>query len=260
LLATSFVGVEAAGFLNLSFRVVDMFWAIAATAVAQVALPLMARLQSDPARLKRAYQASTRFSCLALYPCFVGLGSVAPDVIEMLFGHRWQPSSPYVTVLGFLVLLQAPRLVLPQLLTAIGKPQDALVGLLAELTFMLIAVWLSSVPTLPWAISIWAGSECVLLVVSCWVLRRAAGYSAFDQFAGVLNPLLAALFMAAVVFAARTRLSDNIDAVLRLAILVPLGAMAYAGSIFLIDRKLVKDFWVFGRTAFDRSSKHLELF
>jgi O-antigen/teichoic acid export membrane protein len=260
LLATSFVGVEAAGFLNLSFRVVDMFWAIAATAVAQVALPLMARLQSDPARLKRAYQTSTRFSCLALYPCFVGLGAVAPDVIEMLFGHRWQPSAPYVTVLGFLVLLQAPRLVLPQLLTAIGKPQDALVGLLAELMFMLSAVWLSAVPTLPWAIGIWAGSESVLLLVSSWVLRRAAGYSAFDQFAGVLNPLLAALLMAAVVVAARLQLSHNLDAVLRLTILVPLGATAYAGAIFLIDRKLVKDFWVFGRTAFDRSSKHLELF
>ncbi len=96
ILATSFLGVEAAGYLNLSFRVVDVLWATAATAVTQVALPLLAGLQFDTARLKRAYQASTQFSCLAIYPCFVGLGAVAPDIVEVLFGHRWQPSSPYL--------------------------------------------------------------------------------------------------------------------------------------------------------------------
>jgi O-antigen/teichoic acid export membrane protein len=259
LLATSFIGVEAAGYLNLSFRVVDMLWAIAATAVAQVALPLLAGLQYNPARLKRAYQASTQFSCLALYPCFVGMGSVAPDIVEVLFGHRWQPSSPYVAVLGFLVLLQAPRLVFTPLLTALGRPRDSLVGLIAELIFMLGAVWLSGVPSLPWAIGIWAASECVLVLVSGWVLRRTTGYSFFEQFGGVLNPLLASLLMAAVVIATRLQLSANIGAVLRLAVLLPLGSMVYAGAIFLLDRQLVKDFLVFARTAFEDTSKKLEL-
>ena len=171
LLASSFLGVEAAGYLNLSFRVVDMFWAIAATAVGQVALPLMAGLQFEPDRLKRAYQASTQFSCLALYPCFVGLGAVAPDVVEVLFGHRWQPSSPYVTVLGFLVLLQVPRLVFTPLLTALGRPRDPLVGLLAELLFMLGVSWTLGMPSLPWAIALWVASECVLVLVSSWVLK-----------------------------------------------------------------------------------------
>ena len=123
LLASWFLGVEAAGYLNLSFRVVDVFWAIAATAVAQVALPLLAGIQFDTVRLKRAYQSSTQLSCLALYPCFVGLAAVAPDIVELLFGARWQPSSPYVAVLGFLVLLQVPRLVFTPLLTALGRPR-----------------------------------------------------------------------------------------------------------------------------------------
>jgi O-antigen/teichoic acid export membrane protein len=259
LLATSFIGVEAAGYLNLSFRVVDMFWVIAATAISQVALPLLAGLQFDPARLKRAYQASTQYSCLALYPCFVGLGSVAPDIVEVLFGHRWQPSSPYIAVLGFLVLLQAPRLVFTPLLTALGKPRDSLVGSLAELIFILGAVWLSGVPSLPWAIGIWAASECTFVLVSGWVLRRVAGYTVFEQFDGVLNPLLASLLMAVVVIATRLQLSANIGAGLRLAVLIPLGTMVYAGAIFLLDRQLVKDFLMFARIAFEGTPKELEL-
>jgi PST family polysaccharide transporter len=256
LLATSFLGVEAAGFLNLSFRVVDMFWNIAATAVSQVALPLLAGLQFDPVRLKRAYQASTKFSCLALYPCFVGLGAVAPDIIELLFGHRWQPSSPCVAVLGFLVLLQAPRLAFTPLLTALGKPQDSLVGLLAELIFMLAAVWLSEVPTLAWGIGIWAASECALFLVSGWVLRRVTGYSVFEQFDGVSKPLLASVLMAAVVTETGMTLSADFGPILRLTVLIPLGAAIFIGTMLLLDRKLVKDFLAFVHTAFERQWKN----
>jgi PST family polysaccharide transporter len=259
LLATSLLGVEAAGYLNLSFRVVDAFWAIAATAVAQVALPMLAGLQFEPARLKRAYQASTQFACLAIYPCFVGLASVAPDVIDLLFGHRWQPSAPYVTVLGFLVLLQAPRMAFTPLLTALGKPRDSLIGLLAELVFMLTAVWLSGVPTLPWAIGIWAGSECVLVLVSAWIMRRATGYSVLEQFDGVLKPLLASLLMAAVVMKAGTAIPADVGTVLRLTVLITVGVATYTGSIVLLDRKLVKNFWEFVQTAFESRGKNPEI-
>jgi PST family polysaccharide transporter len=255
LLSTSFLGVEAAGYLNLSFRVVDMLWGIAATAVGQVSLPMLAGLQFDAARLKRAYQAATRFSCLAIYPCFVGLASVAPDVVDSLFGYRWQSSSPYVAVLGFLVLLQAPRMAFTPLLTAIGRPRDALVGLLAELAFMLAAIFLSRVPTLAWAIGIWAASECVLFVVSGWVLRRATGYSVSDQFDGVLKPLLASLVMAAAVMEAGTRLPAELGPILRLTVLIPLGVAIFTGAIFLLDRKLVKTFLAFVQTAFERRGK-----
>jgi O-antigen/teichoic acid export membrane protein len=258
LLATSFLGVEAAGFLNLSFRVVDMFWTIAATAVAQVALPLLSGLQFEPVRLKRAYQASTQFSCLAIYPCFVGLASVAPDVVALLFGQRWQPSAPYVTVLGFLVLLQAPRMAFTPLLTALGKPRDSLVGQLAELFFMLAAVSLSRVPSLTWAIGVWAASEGVLFLVSGWMLRRVTGYTVLDQFAGVTKPLLASLIMAAVVIKSGMALPAELGAVLRLTVLIPLGVATFTGAILLLDRKLVKSFLEFAQTAFHRQAKNPE--
>jgi O-antigen/teichoic acid export membrane protein len=253
ILASSLLGVELAGYLNLSFRVVDVFWAIAATAVGQVALPLLAGLQFEPDRLKRAYQSATQFSCLALYPCFVGLGAVAPEVVDVLFGHRWQPSSPYVTVLGFLVLLQVPRLVFTPLLTAVGRPRDLLVGLLAELLFMLGIAWSFGMPSLPWAIALWVASECVLMLVSSWVMRRATGYSYLEQFLGVLNPLLASVLMAVVIIETRAHLSASLGPVLRLTVLIPLGASIFFLAIFLLDRRQVKDFLEFACSAFERN-------
>ncbi len=98
----------------------------------------------------------------------------------------------------------------------------------------------------------------MLTVVSSWVMRRATGYSAFEQFRGVQNPLLASLLMAAVVIETRLQLSASIGAVLRLAMLLPLGAMVFTGAIFLLDRQLVKDFLVFAGNAFEGTAKKLE--
>jgi hypothetical protein len=65
--------------------------------------------------------------------------------------------------------------------------------------------------------------------------------------------------MAAVVIETRMQLLANFGAVLRLAVLLPLGAAIFAGAIFLLDRQLVKDFLVFARIAFERTSKNPEL-
>ena len=67
------------------------------------------------------------------------------------------------------------------------------------------------------------------------------------------------MLIAAVVFATRMRLPADTGALLRLAILLPLGATVYTGSIFLLARNVVKDFLVFARTAFQGSSAKFEV-
>jgi len=223
-----------------------------------VALPMLAGLQANPARFKRAYQFSTQFSCLVLYPCFVGLGAVAPDVIELLFGRRWLPSAPYAMVLGFLVLVQAPRLLITPVLTALGRPRDPLLGLAAELVFMLGLTAVLGMRSLPAAIAIWVASECLLALVSTGILRRATGYGLLEQFRGVLKPLIASLLMAASVIEMRLQLPLEWGPVVRLAVLLPVGAIVFSGAAAFLDRRLVADFLEFVRTGFDRKWKRTE--
>jgi hypothetical protein len=42
-------------------------------------------------------------------------------------------------------------------------------------------------------------------------------------------------------------------------VLIPLGAVIYTGAIFLLDRKLVKDFSEFVQSAFERQRKNSEI-
>lgn len=252
ILAGLILGVARAGYLNLAFRIVDVLWGISATGVSQVSLPMLAGLQSDPARLERAYRKSVEMACILLYPCFLGIAATAPEIVRSVFGAQWAAASPCVSALACLVVAQAPRLFVTPVLTAVGRPRDPLFGMIAELIFMLLAIAALGLPTLLWATAIWVASECVQLPVSAWMLRRATGYGIVAQFAGARTPLLAALAMALAITAARGLLPGDLAVQLRLAALIVLGAPVYVAAIFLLDRKLVVTFLGFARSAFHK--------
>lgn len=252
LAAGVFLGVQVAGFLNLSFRTIDVFWAIASTAATQVALPLLASLQHDLPRLKRAFQLAMSLVCLILYSSFLGIGALAPELVSAMFGAKWLPSAPYVTALACLVVLQAPRVLVTPLLTAIGRPKDLLVGKAAELTFVLAAIAVTRIPSLGWAVGIWIARELIALPINVWQLRRASGFGVLEQFRGALAPLLAALCMAGVVILSKSALPAGLGSVARLLILIPLGATSFALLAYLFGPTQVRTLLDFGLSALGR--------
>jgi PST family polysaccharide transporter len=230
------LGSESAGYLNLSFRAVDVLWAIAATSVTQVALPVLSRLQADRVRLKAAYRTASEFACLALYPCFIGLAVVAPEAIELLFGARWLPSAPYVTVLGLLVVSQAARLLVTPTLSALGRPRDALIGVALELTAILALIAALGAHSLELAASIWILRELVAAPVMFTLLRRATGFSLRDELGAILVPLMASGAMALVVLGLRRALPLELTPLARLACLVPAGTLTFLLGMYSFGR------------------------
>ena len=244
-----FLGVEAAGYLNLSFRTIDVFWSIASTAATQVALPMLASLQSDVPRLKRAFQQAMGLVCLILYASFLGIGLLAPEVVELMFGAKWLASAPYVTALSCLVLIQAPRVLIAPLLTALGRPRDLVLGKAVELAFIAVAVAVTRVPTLGWAVAIWVVRELVALPVTVRMLRSATGFSVADQFRGAGVPLLASLIMVAAVLLTRHALPPDFHALSRLLVLALVGAVAFVGTVAILQRELLARLFGFVQAA-----------
>jgi O-antigen/teichoic acid export membrane protein len=236
------LGAELAGFLNIGFRAVDVLWAIAATAISQVGLPVLSRLQTDPVRFRSAYVSALEFTCLVIYPCFCGIALVAPLLVELLFGARWAASVPHVTVLGLLALVQAPRLLMTPALTALGRPREPLAGLAVEL--LVVGVLLAAAGayglTLPWAMAIWVMRELASAPVMIRLVTRATGVGAAAHLRAVAPPLLASACMAVAVIAARQLLPAAMPAGAQLAILVASGALVFLGAAWLFDRMLMK--------------------
>jgi len=231
------LGAQAAGYLNIAFRAVDVLWAIAAAAVGQVALPVLARMQGDPARVKSAYRSAVELTCFVLFPCFWGIALCAPEVIELLFGARWLPSSPTVVALALLTTVQAPRLLITPTLTAVGRPRAPLIGLAIELAVvvgLLLALGRPAL-TLSVAAGIWIARELAAAPVMAQVLARATGIGLADQLARAGAPLAAAGAMALALLGLRQLLPADWGAAARLAVLAPAGALVYLAAAWSVD-------------------------
>lgn len=243
------LGTHAAGLLNLSFRAIDTFWALASTAISQIALPVLVSLRRDDERFARAFQAASAFACAVLYFGFVLIGSTSAELVELLFGRQWIGIAPFVTILSLQVVIQARRLLMSPVMTAIGRPRDLLLCHLAELIFILGAVTLSGVPSLPWAIGIWVVRECLGGSILLWLFRRATGFGLHALLDSSVVPLVGAVAMYGVVWAARLHVVADWGPLARAAVLAPLGAATYLGCVWVLDRRLLADLFGFVRSA-----------
>ncbi|HET6146493.1 MAG TPA: lipopolysaccharide biosynthesis protein [Polyangia bacterium] len=231
------LGAQAAGYLNIAFRAVDVLWAIAATAVGQVALPVLARMQADPARVKSAYRSAVELTCFVLFPCFWGIALCAPEVVELLFGARWLTSSATVVALALLTTVQAPRLLITPTLNAVGRPREPLIGLAIELAISIGCLLALGRPvlSLSMAVAIWIARELSAAPVMALVLARATGIGLRDQLARVGAPLAAAGAMALALLGLRQLLPAEWAPAARLAALAPSGAAVYLAAAWSVD-------------------------
>jgi O-antigen/teichoic acid export membrane protein len=212
---------------------------VMATAVTQVALPILSRIQNDRERLNRAYRSAMELTCVILYPCFVGISVTAPEAVELLFGRQWLASAPYVSAVALLIVVQAPKLLIGPTLSALGRPRDMLFGIGAEMLTILVLFGTLGADSIWAAVVIWSARELVSAPVLAGVLSRASGITLRQQASGAAVPLLASLTMALAVFAARRFLPTDLSAIARLGALVPMGIAVFVGALWLFDRRVV---------------------
>lgn len=243
------LGPHAAGLLNLSFRAVDTFWALAGATVSQLALPVFSNLTHDDKRFKSAVQSACAFSCLTVFLCFVLIAAMATEIVELLFGAQWLGAAPFVTVLALQGLIQTFRLLGAPVLTALGRLRDLVVAPAAELTLVLVGILVFGVPSVAWAIALWFARECLGAAIVVALLRRAAGLGLRAQFSTCAVPLACAVATFGVVWMTRSALPAGWGPALRLAVLGPLGAGVYLGCVAALDRRLLLDLTHFGRSA-----------
>jgi PST family polysaccharide transporter len=90
----------------------------------RVMLPLLARLQSDPARYRKAYNECVSMMMMAAQPGLVFLIVFADDVFLILLGPHWLPAAPIFRWLGVGSLLQIMTGTLGWLFMSQGRGAD----------------------------------------------------------------------------------------------------------------------------------------
>ena len=116
-----------------------------------------------------------------LYPAFAGLGVVAPELIQSLFGGKWAPASPYVFALSAVTFLQIARFPSAPLLSSIGYVRDVCLINIATLACMSTAIVLTRLTPDYVALAVWGGVEFITFAATVLIMHLRLGTTMSQQ-------------------------------------------------------------------------------
>jgi O-antigen/teichoic acid export membrane protein len=205
--------------------------------VLRVAPSILSAVRTDTVEMRRYYLMMVRGVALVAFPVAVGLALVSRELVDAVFGQRWEGAVVSLQLLALFFGVRAIATLAPVVMIASGKPQ---VDRNYSLTFLLIlpplfllgsrwgiagvaVTWLLAYPLL----FAWLGQR--------WVLRRLE-ISVRDFFSEMWPAIASVVLMAAVVTVTGRILGDGWPALARLFALSAVGAVTYIALVRALFR------------------------
>jgi O-antigen/teichoic acid export membrane protein len=239
LIVGKLLGASAVGIYDVSRSLASLPTSQITGMVTGIASPVFARMQNDPQRLGAVLLRFTRGLTYLTAPALLGIAVVAPELVAVLLGPKWQAAVLPLQALCVSELVAATLNNLQaQFLVSTGQ-----VKRLVRFTTLCTLVMPLAVGIGAWQgglIGVAIAWACVYPLLNLWLVRetlRVAGLSAGQLWAVMRQPLLGSLFMLLCVQATRMALHALAlpdPAVLAAGIAV--GALSYVGYLVLIDR------------------------
>ena len=207
-----------------------------------IALPAFAKAQLTPAGARSYLLTVTRLMSLLAFPFFLGMSSIAPELTALLLGPKWQAAAVPLQLLSLVMPLRMLMNAFQPFLWGVGRPDTSastfLIGALTmPVAFLVGAQWGPVGLSLAWALV-----YPLVFLVSIAYAQSLTGVLVRDILGTMGRPILASLFMYALVFTAKNYAVFGQSAgVLHLAQLVLLGAVTYTCAMLVLDREVCRD-------------------
>jgi PST family polysaccharide transporter len=245
-------GVDVVGAYNLAYNVADVPAVQVGEQIGDVLLPSFAHMDAETR--KAALVRSTGLLAMVTFPLAVGLGAVAPALVDALLRPEWRDVGPMLAVLSVLSVVRPVGWTISSYLLARDKPRvDAALELLklGSLVGLLLTVgragplWACAAVGLAFALHAFAS-----MVVVHWL----DGVTVTSLTARCAGPLAACAPMAAAVLAVGALLARaSVHPGVALCVEIPAGAVAYALSAAVLARSTFDDLRALLRRAVSRS-------
>jgi len=209
--------------------------------VNEVAFPAYAELHKAGRSLAPYFVNTLRSVLLVTAPLYIGLALVAPEAITVVFGEKWIGMAPLVAGLAPVMPLMAVQIVCSPATNATGDARIYLATSIAG-ALIFVATFLIGVTYGPQGlVHAWWLAAPALLAVTLALTLPAVGVRMSALAKAALPALVACAAMAAIVEGTRLALPPALHPAVMLAILVPLGALTYLGTILLFWRDVMRE-------------------
>ncbi len=223
-----YCGTEILGFYSKAYNIMLLPVSQIRAPLQAVAMPALSRMQNDPLRYRRYYLKMTALLAFLSIPLMVLLLVCADEVILIFLGPNWRQAAPIFKILCLVSLIQPIASTCGLVLISLGRSQRYLNWGVANAVITAAAF----VAGLPWgALGVaiaYTAANYLILVPSLWYCFQGTSITIRDFLAACTRPLIASVFMAAVVVTVRSSM-PALPAFLSLSVLSFTGALSYLG-------------------------------
>jgi len=107
LLIGRFLGAEPLGYYTLAYKIMLVPIQNISWVITKVLFPVFSKIQNDLEKIRRVYLKTVKAIALVTFPMMFVIIGIAPELITVLFGVRWQPSVFPIQVLSLCGAIQA---------------------------------------------------------------------------------------------------------------------------------------------------------
>jgi len=237
------------GAYALSYSLAETPLIYVAERMGDVLMPAFSKM--EPGERPAAVVRAAGLMALVVAPLGVGLGAVAPTIVQVFFDARWAGTASILAMLSVMTVFQPVPWAAMAYLQAENITQPIMTMSIARAIVLLALVavlgWLGG-PI--WACAGVGAGYAVHSVLTVVVTARFAPLPARPYFVGVLRPLLACVPMFVAVAALRIFLADrHVPGALSLTAQVVCGGAVYAGAVFVFAGANVRELIRLARAA-----------
>lgn len=233
-------GTTALGAFGLAQRITDVAYQLFIVPAANVAVPVIARVRSDPPRLERAVLSATQMVAAVAMPVFTGLALTAPFVIPLIFGARWAGSVNIVQLVALSGIVGAAGYIYRSIVGGLGRPA---INLGAAVVAAVLSVGVL-VAAAPWGVvaasAVFVIRGCLTLPLQPILVSRLTHVDLGKQYQVFAPVIGATLAMAIAVETVIVLVGPGTSPVALSAVTAGLGAVTYLLALYLLAPQLFK--------------------
>lgn len=230
-----FLSKEQIGYYSVGMNLASLPLQRISQILNTVAFPAFARIQDDPRRVAYHVLQAIRLMSLGSFAIFWGIGAVAPEIVRVLLGVKWEPAILPLQLLSMVMPIRLIGQLMPPTLQGIGNAKLAATNQI----FVCIAMTIAFIVGINWGIiglSIaWIAIFPLTFLANLRTWLPVLGLRSSQLLGAMAKSAFAGAVMFGAIFLVRSL--GKTHGVTGMVILTLVGAVAYVITSLLVNRE-----------------------
>lgn len=232
------LGKEVLGFYSIAMQLATLPMQKVGGMLNQVGLAAYSTVQDNLDALRSHYLKAIRVLSVLAFPVFWGISSVAPELVPIVLGKRWERAIIPLQLLSFMAPVRMVSHSSSGLLAAIGKPDVSTLNLFISLVIMIPAFYFGTRYGGLVGVSLaWVVAFPIVRLIQLRISLPYVGLRIVDALRPMVGAASGGIVMyLAVVFTGWLIGERTANDVVKLVAMVATGVLVYGGYMWMLRR------------------------